>query len=113
MKPNQPKRRGAKDAGKTTRRLLSYISKGHKFTFILVLICILISALANVAGSLFLKTLIDEYITPLLGVTNPIFTSMYRALAMMAGIYMVGVVATYVYNILMVSHFPRDPEKNP
>ena len=103
MKPNQPKRRGAKDAGKTTRRLLSYISKGHKFTFILVLICILISALANVAGSLFLKTLIDEYITPLLGVTNPIFTSMYRALAMMAGIYMVGVVATYVYNILMVS----------
>ena len=103
MKPNQPKRRGAKDAGKTTRRLLSYISKGHKFTFILVLICILISALANVAGSLFLKTLIDEYITPLLGVTNPIFTSMYRALAMMAGIYMIGVVATYVYNILMVS----------
>lgn len=103
MKPNQPKRRGAKDAGKTAKRLLSYISKGHKFTFSLVLICILISALANVAGSLFLKRLIDEYITPLLGVTNPVFTSMYRAIAMMAGIYMVGVVATYVYNILMVS----------
>nr|WP_319216416.1 ABC transporter ATP-binding protein [uncultured Trichococcus sp.] len=103
MKPNQPKRRGAKNAGKTTKRLLSYISQGHKFAFSLVLICILVSALANVAGSLFLKTLIDEYITPLLGVTNPVFTSMYRAIAMMAGIYMVGVVATYVYNILMVS----------
>ena len=103
MKPNQPKRRGAKDAGKTAKRLLSYISKGHKFTFSLVLICILISALANVVGSLFLKTLIDEYITPLLGVTNPVFTSMYRAIAMMAGIYVIGVVATYVYNILMVS----------
>jgi ATP-binding cassette subfamily B protein len=103
MKPNQPKRRGAKDAGKTTKRLLSYISQGHKFTFSLVLICILVSALANVAGSLFLETLIDDYITPLLGVTNPVFTSMYRALAMMAGIYMVGVVATYVYNILMVT----------
>ena len=38
-----------------------------------------------------------------MGVTNPVFTSMYRALAMMAGIYMVGVVATYVYNILMVT----------
>jgi ATP-binding cassette subfamily B protein len=103
MKPNQPKRRGAKDAGKTTKRLLSYISQGHKFTFSLVLICIMVSALANVAGSLFLETLIDEYITPLLGVTNPVFTSMYRAIAMMAGIYMIGVVATYVYNILMVS----------
>lgn len=103
MKPNQTKRRGAKDAGKTTKRLLSYISQGHKFTFSLVLICILVSALANVAGSLFLETLIDEYITPLLGVTNPVFTSMYRAIAMMAGIYMIGVVATYVYNILMVS----------
>ncbi|WP_107994782.1 ABC transporter ATP-binding protein [Trichococcus paludicola] len=103
MKPNQPKRRGAKDAGKTTRRLLSYIAQGHKFTFSLVLIFILVSALANVAGSLFLETLIDDYITPLLGVTNPVFTNMYRAIAMMAGIYMIGVIATYVYNILMVS----------
>ena len=103
MKPNQPKRRGAKDAGKTTKRLLSYISKGHKFTFSLVLICIIISALANVAGSLFLETLIDDYITPLLGVSNPVFTSMYRSIALMAGIYLIGVVATYVYNILMVS----------
>ena len=60
---------GAQNTGKTIKRILSYMKK-YKFRFIFVLICILLSAVANVAGSMFIGTLIDDYITPLLGSTN-------------------------------------------
>ena len=70
--------------------------------FTLVLVCILISSLAGVAGSLFLKTLIDDYIAPLLLADNPVFAGLLHAILIMAGIYLAGVVATFVYNRLMV-----------
>ena len=57
---------GAQNTGKTIKRILSYM-KEYKFRFIFVLICILLSAVANVAGSMFIGTLIDDYITPLPG----------------------------------------------
>ena len=48
-------------------RLMGYIKREYKVRFMLVILCILVSAIANVAGSLFLGSLIDDYITPLLG----------------------------------------------
>ena len=54
-------------------RLMGYITGEYRTRFLLVVLCILISAIANVAGSLFLGSLIDDYITPLLGASDPGF----------------------------------------
>lgn len=84
------------------KRLLSYIGK-YKVQFILVLVCIVLSALAGVAGSLFLRILIDDYITPLLLETNPVFTGLFQAVVIMGVIYLTGAVCTLLYNWLMVN----------
>lgn len=57
---------------------MGYIKRGYKARFIIVLVCILVSAIANVAGSLFLGSLIDDYITPLLGAADPDFSGLVR-----------------------------------
>ena len=88
---------------KTFKRLMKYITKNYKKQFIFVIICIIISAIANVLGSAFLETLIDDYITPLLQEVNPVFTGLLKAIGMMALIYVVGVVSTLLYNRIMVS----------
>ena len=86
---------------KTLKRLLSYITKYYKKQFILVIICIILSAVASVSGSLFLQTLIDNYITPLLSTSNPVFTDLFKAICSLGLIYVVGVISTYVYNRTM------------
>ena len=84
------------------KRLLSYLGQ-YKLRFGLVLICIVLSALTSVASSLYLETLIDDYITPLLVEASPVFTALFRSLAVMACIYQSGVIATLLYNRLMVA----------
>lgn len=84
----------------TLKRLLSYVLKNYKKQFIFVFICIIISSIASVAGSLFLQTLIDNYITPLLKDNNPVFTELLRVLTIMATIYVVGILASYLYSRL-------------
>lgn len=86
----------------TIKRLFSYISRKYKAQFSLVLVCILLSSFAGVASSLFLKVLIDDYITPLLAAPSPVFTGLLQAVLIMAGIYLAGIVATYLYNRFMV-----------
>ena len=70
------KKKGAKDNKKVLKRILSYMVLKHKVKFAFVMVCIIVSALATVMGSLFLQTLIDDYITPLLGTANPDFGPM-------------------------------------
>ena len=89
---------GRKMDKKTAKRLISYITKGHKKQLFFVIICILFSSIVGVVGSLFLKTLIDDYITPLLVVSNPNYTGLLTAILTMACIYLVGAVANYLYN---------------
>ncbi|MCB2307626.1 ABC transporter ATP-binding protein/permease [Clostridium estertheticum] len=89
--------------GKTMKRLFSYVTSTYKIHFIIVIVCILFSALAGVGGSLFLQIVIDDYITPLLKVSNPVFSGLLKAILVMAGIYSIGVVATFLYNRLMVT----------
>lgn len=86
---------------KTLKRLLSYISQ-YRIQFIFVLVSILLSAVASVVSSLFLKTLIDDYITPLLLEAVPDFSGLARLILIMAGIYLIGVIATLFYNRVMV-----------
>lgn len=87
----------------TVKRLLSYVTKNYKKQFIIVFICIIISSVANVAGSLFLQILIDDYITPLLGMENPIFTGLLKAIGIMVCIYVLGILSSYLYNRIMVN----------
>ncbi len=84
-------------------RLLQYIFVPYKKRFILVLLCIVVSALAGVGGSLFLRILIDDFIVPLSKEANPSFIPLLKALTMMGGIYLVGVIATFLYNRLMIT----------
>ena len=85
----------------TIKRILDYVTKKHKKQFIIVFICIIFSSIATVAGSLFLQTLIDDYITPLLGEENPVYTGLLGSIGVMICIYLVGLITTYVYNRLM------------
>ena len=87
----------------TVRRLLSYVGRGYLIRFFLVLVCILVSAVASVAGSIFLGALIDNYITPLLAMEHPVFTGLLHALLLMACLYVVGALCALAYNRLMVT----------
>jgi len=87
---------------KTAKRLLSYLEQ-YKVSLVIVVICILLSAVASVAASLFIQTLIDDYIVPLLGQPAPVFGGLLKALCMMAVIYLTGTLATWIYNRTMVT----------
>lgn len=92
-----------KNNGKIFRRFMGYILKSYKIHLIFVAICIFVSVLANVQGTLFMQTLIDDYILPLLKSENPDFTDLLYEIVRVAAIYVVGIVATYAYNRIMVN----------
>ena len=87
----------------TVRRLMRYVGRGYGLRFVLVLLCIMVSAIASVSGSLFLGSLIDDYITPLLAMDNPVFDGLLRALIMMGCLYLTGALCALAYNRLMVT----------
>ena len=74
----------------------------YRIQLIFVVVCILISSGASAASALFLQTLIDKYIVPMLGQAHPVFTGLFRAILTMALIYIVGVLSTLLYNRTMV-----------
>ena len=85
----------------TLKRLFGYITRDYKKQFAIVVICIILSAVASVSGALFLQKLIDNYITPLLSVENPVFTPLLKAICTLIAIYLVGIISTYIYNRTM------------
>ena len=93
--------RKAKDPKKTLLRLLSYMKPFRK-TMVVVVICILLAAFAQAAGSKSLEYIIDDYITPLLGQSAPDFMPLIRFLCIMAAIYLVGIITSFLHNFLMV-----------
>ncbi len=96
--------RKAKNVGKTLKRILSYVGNGYKLHITVVFTCLLLSALAGVAGSLFLQTLIDDYITPMLVSTGmPNYGPLLGAIATMGSIYLVGVVTNWLSSFTMVT----------
>lgn len=87
---------------KALKRLLMYVLKTGPAAFPLSLLGIVISAFSTVYGSLFIERLIDDYITPMLKESTPNFTPLFRAIIMLGVIYLIGVVATYAYTLLMM-----------
>lgn len=84
------------------KRLFSYM-KEYKRQLVFVVICILLSAVASAASSVFLQTLIDDYIVPLLGTDNPVFGGLIKALITIGIIYMIGVISSLLYSRAMVT----------
>ena len=91
-----------KQAKKTLNRLFGIIFKNYKFHFVAVMACIFISAITGVIGTVFLKSLIDKYIAPFIGMQNPDMSGLANALIRLASVYCVGVIATYLYNVIMM-----------
>ena len=86
----------------TVWRLFGFIFKHYKFRFGIVLVCIVISALTTLASSLFTRTLIDDYITPMIGQASPDFSPLAVALLKLGAVLLAGVVASYSYNLIMI-----------
>ena len=84
----------------TVKRLFGYF-RGYRAKMIFVLVCIVLSTLASVSSSLFLKSLIDDYIEPLIGQAAPNFTPLIWALCGMACLYLIGILSSLFYNRVM------------
>lgn len=96
----QPKKEVNKQV--TLKRVLAYVIKNYKWRFMAVFVLILIAALCMVRFSLFMQTLIDSYVTPLLAAKNPDFSGLAHAIFQLIIIGIIGVASTYTYNRLMV-----------
>ncbi len=89
--------------GRILKRVLGYMLKNYRFLFFVVVLCILGSALCTLRGTLFMQSLIDDYIAPLLQAETPDFTGLRNALLSLAASYGLGIVCAYSYNRLMVN----------
>lgn len=72
---------------KILKRVLGYVFKKYKITFAIVVVCLILSTVSSVAGNLYLQTLIDDYIIPLMQAENPVYESLLKAIFTMIGIY--------------------------
>lgn len=88
--------------GKLLKRLLGYVFKSYTPHCIIVFICILISVLANAQGTMFLQDLIDVYIMPMIGASDPDFKPLATAILKVASFYLCGAAASYVYGRILV-----------
>ncbi len=99
--------RGAKpkidNPGKLLKRLMGIVMKNYTPHVIIVIIGIFVGVFANIQGTLFTQTLIDEYIMPLLGAEHPDFSGLAQAILRVACFYAVGVLSSYVYNRVMIN----------
>lgn len=87
----------------TIKRLLKEMTGKYKIALVFVFLFILVSAAANVSGSFFIQRLVDGYISPLLLMDSPVFTGLMKALMIMGGIYLIGILSTLFYNRMMIT----------
>lgn len=92
----------SKDPMKTLKRLLAFIMKRYKFRYLFVIVCIAISSVVQVIGTMFMRTLIDDYILPMVDGRLTSFQPMIQALTTIACVYLLGVACTYTYNLVMM-----------
>ena len=87
----------------TLKRIISYVFRYYGWHFLLVIILIMITAFCSVQSTLFTRTLIDDYIVPLLNTQNPDFAPLAARLLKLAGVLALGVISAYSYNRIMVT----------
>ncbi len=92
-----------KQAAHTMKRVLGCMLENYKLQFVIVILCILGSALATLRGTLFMQALIDDYIVPLTQSANPDFSGLFWALVSLVATYAIGIGCAYAYNRLMVN----------
>ncbi len=92
-----------KNPGKLLMRLMGFLLSRYWLHYLVVIICIVLSVFSSVQGTLFLTTLIDDYIEPMVGAQNPDFTPLLRAMIRVAGYYLLGVVAAFVQQKVLIS----------
>ncbi len=102
-RPHVGQKPNVKNPGKILKRLMKYIFQFYKWHYVAVITLIVVSVLANVQGTMFTKSLIDEYIAPMLLAENPDFTPLAHAIFRVAGFYLIGILSTYGYNRIMVN----------
>ena len=98
----QPKPPMQKAAPGTTKRIFGYIFQ-YKWRVALVVVCILVGAAAQAGSSLFLQSLIDTYILPMVGATNPDWMPLLRALTLMACLYAAGIFCSWLWQWIIVA----------
>lgn len=89
--------------GRILKRIMREVAAEYKLHLVIVVIGIVVSSFATVRGTLFMQTLIDDYILPMTEVSNPDFAPLASALLRMAAIYLVGIIFAYLYNRIMVN----------
>ena len=99
--PRGPKPQ-VENPGKLMGRLFKYVGKNYGIHLVIVAVCIFVSVIANVQGTMFMKNLIDLYIMPMIGQSSPDFGPLLGAILKVAVFYMIGVLATFSYNRIMV-----------
>ena len=100
---SQNKRPKGQNPAKTLKRLMGIILKNYTPHCIVVLLCIFGSAIVSVKGTLFMQTLIDDYILPLMSQSNPDFRPLGTAIMKLALFFIAGALMTYTYNRIMVN----------
>lgn len=85
------------------KRILGYMLRDYKFSFFMVVVCVFGSALATLRGTLFMQSLIDDYIVPLTQAQSPDFSELAAALVSVAITYGIGILCAYGYNRIMVN----------
>ncbi len=92
-----------KNPGKLFMRVMKYVFRDYGIHYVLVIACIFISVFASIQGTLFTKTLIDDYIKPFLLTDNPNFEPLARAIGRVAIFYAIGILAGYTQNRIMIN----------
>ena len=87
----------------TLKRIIHYVFRYYGWHFLLVVILIMITAFCSVQSTLFTRTLIDDYITPMLGMSTPDYAPLAARLLQLAGVLAIGVISAYSYNRIMVT----------
>ena len=92
-----------KNPGKLLARVMKYVFRDYRFSCLLVFVLIFVGVIANVQGTMFTKTLIDEYIEPFLLTDAPDFTPLAKAIGRVAIFYLIGIVSNFTYNRIMIN----------
>ena len=103
MRGRMPGEKKVENPGRIFKRLMKYVMKSYGLHLVIVAALILVSVLANVQGTMFIQSLIDDYIQPMLTAESADYQPLALAIMRVAGFYAIGVAAAYIYNRLMIN----------